>query len=158
MTFRSDTTYAHATPVMNDKIIKQRIEDEAAEPFRLRGTKVDLAVEDGCVVLYGTVRLYIQKLLYEQIAWKTRGVVEVDNEIRVVPRLPQNDTAIEHKIMELVQAHQRFQGINVIVTVIKGAVHIRATLERPLDVLFIKRSVAEIEGVTDIRIQAKFIV
>ena len=142
---------------MSDKIIKQRIEDEAADTFRLRGTKVDLAVEDGFVVLYGTVGLYIQKMLYEQIAWKTKGVAEVDNEIRVVPGLAQSDAVIERKIMELVQTHRRFQEVNVIVTVVKGAVHIHTTLDHPQDVLFLKRTVAEIQGVVDINIQAKFV-
>ena len=50
--------------------------------------------------------LYIQKILYEQIIWNTKGVVEVDNEILVVPRLLQTDGAIERKIMELVNIHQ----------------------------------------------------
>jgi osmotically-inducible protein OsmY len=149
---------AQAALAMSDKIIKQRIEDQAADTFRLRGMKVELAVEDGYVVLYGTVGLYIQKMLYEQIAWKTKGVVEVDNEVRVVPGFPQTDTAIERKIMELVQTHRRFQGVNVIVTVIKGAVHIRTTLDHPRDVLFLKHRVAEITGVISINIQAKFIV
>jgi osmotically-inducible protein OsmY len=154
----SGITHAKAALAMSDKVIKQRIEDQAADTLSLKKTKVDLAVEEGYVVLYGTVGLYIQKMLYEQIAWKTEGVVEVDNEIRVVPRLPQSDTAIERKIKELVQAHRRFQGVNVIVTVEAGAVNIRATLEHPRDVLFLKRRVAEIDGVTDINIQAKFIV
>ncbi len=154
----SGITHAHAALAMSDKIIKQRIEGEAADTFRLRETKVDLAVEDGYVVLYGTVGLYIQKMLYEQIAWKTQGVVEVDNEIRVVPGLAQSDAVIERKIMELAQTHRRFQGVNVIVTVIKGAVHIRTTLDHPRDVLFLKRRVAEIEGVISINIQAKFVV
>ena len=153
----SGITHAHAALAMSDKIIKQRIEDEAANTLSLREAKVDIAVEDEYVVLYGTVGLYIQKMLYEQIAWKTKGVVEVDNEIRVVPELPQTDTAIERKIMELVQTHHRFQSVNVIVTVIKGAVHIRATPEHPRDVLFLKHRVAEINGVISINIQAKFI-
>ena len=153
----SGITPDRAALAMSDKIIKQRIEDEAADTFRLRGTKVDLAVEDGYVVLYGTVGLYIQKMLYEQIAWKTKGVVEVDNEIRVVPGLPQTDKAIERKIMELVQTHRRFQGVDVNVTVKEGAVHIRTTLDHPRDVLFLKRRVAEIDGVISINIQAKFI-
>jgi len=154
----SGITHAHVALAMSDKIIKQRIEDQAADTFRLRGTKVDLAVEDGYVVLYGTVGLYIQKMLYGEIAWKTRGVAEVDNEIRVVPGLPQSDTVIERKIMELVQTHRRFLGVNVIVTVINGAVHIRTTLDHPRDVLFLKHRVAEITGVISINIQAKFIV
>jgi len=142
----SGITHAHTALALSDKIIKQRIEGEAADTFRLRETKVDLAVEDGYVVLYGTVGLYIQKMLYEQIAWKTKGV------------LPQSDTVIERKIMELVHTHRRFQGVNVIVTVIKGTVHIRTTLDHPQDVLFLKHRIAEIKGVISINIQAKFVV
>ena len=154
----SVTTHAHATPDMSDKIIKRQIEGKAADTFRLRGAKVDLLVEDGYVVLYGTVGLYIQKMLYEQIAWKTDGVVEVDNKIRVLPGMPQTDTAIERKIMELVLSHRRFQGVDVNITVKEGTVNIRATLEHPLDVSFLKHRISEIEGVIDIYIQAKFIV
>ncbi len=43
--------HAGAALAMSNKIIKQRIEDQAADTFRLRGTKVDIAVEDGYVVL-----------------------------------------------------------------------------------------------------------
>ena len=154
----SGITHTHATLATRDKIIKQLIEDEAADTFRLRGAKVDLVVDDGYLVLYGTVGLYIQKMVYEHIAWKTDGVVEVDNEIRVVPGLPQTDTAIERKIMELVQSYRRFQGVDVNVTVKEGTVNIRAILEHPRDVLFLKNRIAEIEGVIDIYIQAKFIV
>ena len=154
----SGITHAHAALAMSDKIIKQRIEDDAADTLSLRETKVDLAVEDGYVVLYGTVGLYIQKMLYEQIAWKTNGVVEVDNEIRVVPGLPQSDAVIERKIMEIAQTHRRFQGVEVNVTVKEGAVYIRTTLDHPRDVLFLKHRIAEIKGVIDIYIQAKFIV
>ena len=37
---------AYPALAMSDKIIKQRIEDEAADTFHLRGTKVDLAVRE----------------------------------------------------------------------------------------------------------------
>jgi osmotically-inducible protein OsmY len=154
----SGITHTHTVLAMSDNIIKQRIEDEAVGTLSLRETKVDLAVEDGYVVLYGTVDLYIQKMLYEQIAWKTEGVVEVDNEIRVVPGLPQSDAIIERKIMEIAQTHRRFQGVEVDVTVKEGAVYIRTTLDHPRDVLFLKSRVAEITGVISINIQAKFVV
>ena len=81
----------------------------------------------------------------------------MDNEIRVVPRLAQRDAVIERKIMELVQTHRRFQGVNIIVAAKAGAVHIRITLDHPSDVLFLKHKVAEIDGVISINIQAKFI-
>ena len=156
------TTLSAMVPVpqafaMSDKIIKQSIENEAIDTFRLRGTKIEVAVEDGYVVLYGTVGLYIQRMFYEQIAWKTVGVAEVDNEIRVVPGRPQTDAAIERKIMQLAHTHRQLQGLNCKVKVEGGAVRIRAVFDHPRDVLFLKRRVAEIEGVIAIEIQATLI-
>ena len=143
---------------MSDKIIKQRIEDKANDTFRLKRTKVEVAVEDGYVVLYGTVDLYIKKMLYEQITWKTKGVFEVENEIRVVPKLPQADADIKRNIMEVVHSHRRLQGVNLEVAVEGGAVRINATFEHPSDVLFFKHRVAEVEGVITINIFAQFVV
>ena len=80
-----DTAPASAS---DDQAIQQRIENEAATTIGLSATKVIIAVENGYVVLYGTVDKYIQKINYERIAWKTDGVIEVDNEIRVVPVKP----------------------------------------------------------------------
>ena len=151
-------TNVHAAAPMSDKLIKQQIEDKVADTFRLRGTKVNLAVEDGNVVLFGEVGLYIQKMIYEQIAWKTEGVIEVENEIRIVPRSPQTDAVIERKIMEVVQTHQRFLNTKIEVVVKNGAVNIRINLDHPSDVLFLKHRVAEIDGVISIDIQAKFFV
>ena len=152
----SGITNVHAASALSDKLIRQRIEDKAADTFRLRGTKVNLAVEDGNVVLFGEVGLYIQKMIYEQIVWKTEGVIEVDNEIRIVPKSLQTDADIERKIMEVVQTHQRFLSSKIEVAVRKGAVNIRINLDHPSDVLFLKHRVAEIDGVISIDIQAKF--
>jgi hypothetical protein len=44
--------------------------------------------------------LPVVKMLYEQIACKTEGIIEVDNEIRVVPRFAQSDAVIERKIRD----------------------------------------------------------
>ncbi len=153
----SGATLAPQALALSDHAIKQWIEDKAAGILHPRETKVRVAVEDGYVVLYGTVGLYIQKMLYEQIAWKTVGVTEVDNEIRVVPKLPQADADIKRKIMEFVQSHHRLQGVNLKVAVEGGTVRIRAVFDHPRDVLFLKRRVAEIEGVIAIEIQATLI-
>jgi osmotically-inducible protein OsmY len=155
----SVTVPAPQVLAMSDEDIKQRIEGAATDTFRLKKTRVEVAVEDGYVVLYGVVDLYIQRMLYEQIAWKAEGVVEVENEIRVVPKLvPSADEDIKRKIMEIVHSHPRLQTINPNVRVEGGAVLIRGTFEHPRDVLFLKHQVAEIEGVITLSIMAKFLV
>ncbi len=132
---------------MSDDVIKQRIEGVAAETVRLKGTKVQVHVENCFVVLSGTVRFYREKMLFELIAWKTMGVAEVDNEIVVVPRVAQSDAAIKDKIIEIVKTFPRFHGAGVSVTVDGGAVTLRGTFDHPLDVQFLKNQVADIEGV-----------
>ena len=149
---------AHAPRALalSDETIKQRIEDTAANMAQLRGAKVAIIVEDRYVILTGAVRLYSQKMTYERIAWQTMDVLEVENEIRVVPVVPLDDAALERKIREIVETHLRFQGVQLKIRVQEGSVFILATLEHPRDVLFLKHRVAEIEGVIAIEIDASF--
>lgn len=140
----------------SDVSIKQQIEKRAGENAKLKTGKVKVAVENGFVVLYGSVDRYIQKMLYEKIAWKTKGVIEVENEIRVIPIVLQDDAAIEHKVKGIVQTYDRFQGVSINVTVKAGAVNVLITLNHPEDVLFFKRRIADIDGVVSIDIMANF--
>lgn len=141
---------------MSDDAIKRKIESEVGRTSGLMADKVRIAVENGYVVLYGTVDRYIHKILFEKVAWKTEGVEEVDNEIRVVPEFPQTDAAIERRIKEIVKTYRQFQASNIGVTVKAGAVKIRITLNHPADIIFLKNKIAEIAGVTSIDIMADF--
>lgn len=141
---------------VSDESIKKGIKEKVANSSKLKGVKVKVAVEDGKVVLYGTVVLYIQKMLYEQFVWKTAGVVEVDNGIKVVPRLPRADSVIERKIMEIVHTHTDRHYTGIMLEVEKGTVSIEGTIEHPRDVLFLRHRVAEIEGVIAINLHTDF--
>lgn len=150
---------AHVQPLMamSDKVIKQKIELETEADHRLRETMVVVDVMQGFVVLRGKVNAYIQKMLFEQIAWKTMGVVEVENEIRVVPDLPATDEAIKRRVMEILHAHESFANIDATISVEAGFVYIQATFKDPHDVQKLKHKVAEIQGVMAIIIRAEFV-
>jgi osmotically-inducible protein OsmY len=140
----------------NDRMIQQAIEEAAANTPELRGTGVRVAVGDRRVVLFGSVRLFLHRLLYEKIAWQTIGVVEVDNEIRVVPRVSSSDAAIERKIWEIIRAHEQFHMSDFRVVVKRGGVSLDGTFGQPLDVIFLRKRVAAIEGVVAIDIEVGF--
>jgi osmotically-inducible protein OsmY len=146
---------AHA---LSDDALRQRIEEQARNDKRLEGTRVVVAVQDGGVVLYGSVWLYSQKMLYEHITWRTYGVVEVDNEIHVEPRVLVSDQEIESTILSMILKYQRLQGAGIRVTVTKGHVRLHGTFHNPGDVLFLKHRVAEIAGVIHIEIEVRFVV
>ncbi len=141
----------------NDDVIQREIEAQIAGSAILRDTLIEVHVEERLVVLTGQVRLYEQKLISDRIAWTTLGVFEVDNEIRVVPKVPVADAAIEHKIKEIVKTDERFHGAGVVVAVDNGVVSIQGGFFGLSDPVFLKHKVAEIEGVIDIKIRATFL-
>ena len=119
-----------ATPVLaeSDDFLKREIEAQIEKSQALQDTRINVHVQERLVVLAGQVRLYEQKLVSDRIAWTTPGVFEVDNEIRVVPKLPLSDGAI---------VTGRCLGYR--------------------DPSVLKHKVAEIEGVVTIEIGAAFL-
>jgi osmotically-inducible protein OsmY len=142
---------------VSDRQLLERIAIQTHHDRRLEGTQVRVVVQDGQVVLSGTVYLYSQKMLYEQIVWRTPGVVEVDSEIRVAPRLPIEDAELARQIHTLLKGQQRFQNAEVTVDVTQGAVSLSGTFHDPSDVLALKHQIAEIEGVIHLEILARFV-
>ena len=142
----------------SDDLIKRDIEAQfAAESERLRGAQIEIHVRQRLVVLIGEVRFYEQKLISERIAWTTRGVFEVDNEIQIAPVLPLSDEAIERKIREIVKAEERFHRAQMEVLVNSGRVTIKGSFIDFRDPSMLKHEVAKIEGVVHIHINATFL-
>ena len=137
--------------------IQQAVETRIAETAELRGTRIQVHVDQGLVVLSGDVRLYEQKLVSERVAWTTPGVVEVDNELQVVPTLALTDAAIERAIWMVVKGDAGFVAAGLVVRVDHGAVLISGSFLDFRDPSRLKHAVAAIEGVIDIRINAAFL-
>ena len=62
-----------------DRALARWIEEQTRQDESLAGTRVIVHARQGAVVLSGMVRLYSQKIRYEQIAWHSPGVREVEN-------------------------------------------------------------------------------
>ena len=141
----------------SDELIQREIEAQIADSEQLAGARIAVQVEQRLVILTGDVRIYEQKLVSERIAWTTMGVFEVDNEIRVVPKIPLTDTAIERKVMQIVISDDRFRAAGVSVQVSDGMVSLRGNFVNFSDPTALKHKVAEIEGVIGIDIHAVFL-
>lgn len=141
----------------SDDLIKQEIEAKIAGSTMLRDARIEVHVEQRLVVLTGQVRLYEQRLISDRFAWTTLGIFEVDNEIRVVPKVPLADAAIERKIKEIVNTYERFHGAGLVIKVDNGVVSIDGSFYGMGTPVFLKHMVGEIEGVVDIKIHATFL-
>jgi osmotically-inducible protein OsmY len=139
-------------------LLQQRVQEQIDTDEQLEGTQITVAVNESQVVLSGTVWLYSQKMRSEQIAWRTYGVLEVDSEIRVTPRVPTTDRELTHAIALLILQFPQLQLAGIIVTVTDGHVDLSGTFYDASDVLLLKHRVADIEGVVSITIAVKYAV
>lgn len=148
-----------ASPLLarSDDFIQREIEAQIEESSELRGSQIEVHVEQRLVMLTGQVRLYEQKLISDRIAWTTPGVFEVDNEIRVEPKRGLTDAAIEQKIKEIVKVDERFRSAGVEVRVDNGAVSLKGSFLSVRDPTTLKHKVARIEGVVRIEMSVTFL-
>lgn len=135
--------------------LQARIEFQVQREPRLEGTEVRIVTDAGNVVITGHVRLLSQKMLYEQIAWQTRGTVDVDSEIRVVPQTRPSDLQLQQAILALARNHKQLPDIDVAVK--DGVVIVHGSFTNASEVLFLKWRIAEIEGVINILIDSQFL-
>lgn len=75
----------------SDERIKEDINDEFTDSWMLDAWDLEVQVNDGNVILSGTVQSRYEKRLAEDIAEDVSGVKNVENHIRVTPRFSQDD-------------------------------------------------------------------
>lgn len=96
-----------------DVELRARIEAKLAELPDREGAEVRVVVRNGQVLLQGRVRLLEQSLRAEQAAWKTSGVLDLENELRVVSRGVGGDAAIEQRVRMIIKGDDRFIDTNL---------------------------------------------
>jgi len=152
------TLFFQAPPAIarGDGLMQREIEAKIAQTKVLRGTQIEVRVVQRLVVLTGQVRLYEQKLIGGRIAWTAVGVFEVENDILVMPTVLVSDNDIDLKIRKIIQADKRFIAAAVELSVNNGEVRLSGKFANLHDPSRLKHRVAEIEGVLNITMNAKF--
>lgn len=137
-----------------DAGLRVRIEAQLAALPDLEGAEIGVAVREGQVVLQGRVRLLEQSLRAERAVWKTPGVLDVDNELRVVAVGAGGDAEIARQVRMIIKGGGRFLDTNLELEVAAGRVRLRGFFQDPADVLALKHRIASIPGVIDVEIEA----
>jgi osmotically-inducible protein OsmY len=65
--------------------LKQRIEQALVRSVETDARRITVEMDDGKVILKGTVRAWAEREEAERVAWSAPGVAEVDNQITVAP-------------------------------------------------------------------------
>lgn len=109
-----------------DSVIKAKISDEFIQTSVQVFGNVSVTVNQGSVLLTGNVDKPEEKVLATQIAWKTRGVIEVINELNVKDQSTLKDIAKDLAAAAQLRAKligdNSISSINFSVEVVNGTV------------------------------------
>ena len=137
-----------------DAELRARIEARLAELPEREGAEIRVMVRNGQVLLQGRVRLLEHSLRAEQAAWKTAGVLDLENELRVVSPGVGGDAAIEQRVRMIIKGDERFIDTNLQLEVTAGQVRLRGLFQNPADALALKHRIASVPGVLGVEIDA----
>jgi osmotically-inducible protein OsmY len=125
---QNDLVVSRASPI-SDPEIEALVRAHLDEDPRLRNPKtVGVVVSDGVVTLSGTVTSETERLAAAQDAWKAPGVVDVVNEIVVVPPVARPDAAIAADVREVLNRDRALYAGAITVVVINGLVYLEGTV------------------------------
>jgi osmotically-inducible protein OsmY len=89
----ASTTEKGLTTSVSDSVIFTKLLDKFIQNDASLGTVIDVAVNDGAVLMTGKVKTPEEKVLATKLAWEIKGVREVVNEIQVTDTSSLKDVA-----------------------------------------------------------------
>jgi osmotically-inducible protein OsmY len=117
------------TRLRGDREIKANVEGLLEWNSTLEDSKIEVSVDSSNVVLEGVVDGYWKKLYAEELAATTSGVVDVTNNLAVVPSKQVVDEAIAKDVTEALQRNAAVDADSVGVKVENGLVTLTGTVE-----------------------------
>src|SRR4051794_30219329 len=141
-----------ATKTLTDEQIQREVLAELKWDSRLQPNEIGVAVKDGVVTLTGTVDSFIKKWAAENAAQRVRGVQAVANDIEV--RLADDDRRDDSDIALAAARALEWDSLvphgDVKVTVSKGWITLRGTVEWEYQRRAAERAVRRLPGVVGI--------
>jgi osmotically-inducible protein OsmY len=113
--------------------------------------KVDVTVHKGIVRLKGSVDSYWKKLRAEEIALDVRGVMDITNEIVVVPTEDQVDKTIAEDIINALKRNSHVNVDDINIEVEDGKVTLSGIVPKWQGIVAVRDAAFYTTGVTDVK-------
>ena len=135
-----------------DREIQDAVERRLRSAPDMDAADVGVSVQDGVVVLTGTVRTFAEREAAEQTALATESVLDVANEIVVnIPRQAHHtDQEIAHSVRGTLELHSRVPHEHIKSSISHGVVTLHGCVECWQDVVDAEAAVGDLPGVEDV--------
>jgi osmotically-inducible protein OsmY len=140
------------TPLVPDDIIRDNIRRALRDnSVILEPDKISVGVDQGLVILKGSVSYSNEKLMAETVSSWQDGVHGIDNEITVLlPRQVKTDENLKSILNEIVKNKFPLVKDRVSVNVKNGEVTLTGEVESPWEKISMKKEFMRVVGVKDV--------
>ena len=131
----------------NDNVIKIKILDAVYKYDKSIGPMTKINVEQGAVLITGTVKNSKQKIKLTQIAWNVRNVTEVNNKVQIQDKSNMKnvarDLASVGEIRAKILANPDINSLNFSVDVVNDVVYLSGIANNENEVNLVTRIASE---------------
>lgn len=142
-------SFAHTS--FSGLAIKRAVRERLSSDARLQSPdQIDILVNRGVVTLTGTTPTYDQKIDAAEDAWPVEGVVNVINDIAVVPMARRTDAEITADVRALLARDPSVDPSNLEVSVVNGTVVLQGTVPSYYQIDEVANDVRRVAGVVNV--------
>ena len=131
----ASTTEKGLSTSVSDSVIFTKLHDKFIQTDASLGTVVDVAVNDGAVLMTGKVKTPEEKVLATKLAWEIKGVREVINEIQVTDSSKLKDVAKDlaasAQLRGKLITDSDISSLNFSIDVVNGIVYLSGVASSP---------------------------
>lgn len=137
--------------VWTDEEIRGTIRRNLDRDVRLaQPSNVGVIVANGVVTLTGTVPSYDQKTAASDDAWTAPGVIDVINDVAVVPSTPRTDAAIAADVRRALDTDPNINAARITTSVVNGVVQLGGTVPTYYQIDAAANDAWSVPGVVDV--------
>lgn len=133
-----------------DAELKNNVENLLSWNNELNVDHIDVKCINNVVTLSGTVETYWEKHHTSTVVGAVKGVLEVINEISVVPAMTQNDESIKEEISKAFQRTYLIDDGKILVEVVKGVVKLTGNVPNFFVKMQAKNMAKQTRGVKEV--------
>ena len=112
--------YPGDKPVITDEMIAENVLNAIRMDRNIKSELIKVNVDSGVVTLYGSVDSYWSKVRSQEIISSIPGVIQIVNDLAVVPTVSTDDNSIAQQIREALQRMSEIDLESVTIVVEKG--------------------------------------
>lgn len=143
--------YPGDTAVLTDFTISENVLNAIRMDRNIKPELIKVSVDSGVVTLYGSVDSYWSKMRCQEIISSISGVIQIINDLAVVPNVSSDDNCIAQQIRDALQRMSTLSLEYITIVVEKGVVTLTGKVPHWNAYYSAEYAARNTEGVLDVR-------